>query len=58
MSRMRDAGTVRQILDRGRRQAAAEEERSELAVLQRTRRLGGAERLARDITVGIESGTP
>ena len=50
-------GTVRQILDRGRRQTAAQEERLDLAVLQRARRLGGAEPLPRDVTVGIESGS-
>ena len=47
-------GRVRQILDGRGRQAAAPEERVDLAVLQRIRGLGGAEPLAPDVAIGIE----
>ena len=47
---------MRQILDGRGRQAAAPEEGVDLAVLQRVRRLGGAEPLPTHLAIGIEAG--
>ena len=52
----RHARTVREILHGGGREAAAEEECRDLAVLQGSGRLGCAQPLPRHVTIGIESG--